>query len=213
MKHRRGILEDVLKRFFDVICATAGLLLLSPILGLTAAAVWLGSGRPVLYRGVRAGRWGIPFRVFKFRTMVAGAETLGGMSTGRTDKRVTRVGVFLRRHKLDELPQLVNVWKGEMSMVGPRPEMPEYTRLYQGEEDLILSVKPGITDYASLRFSRLDEVLGEDAPDSVYENQVRPIKNALRVDYVKTRSFRRDLELVARTVLVVMGWRKWNTFA
>ena len=202
---------ELLKRVFDVCSAAVGLALLSPVLALAAAAVLIDSPGPVFYRGLRSGRNGAQFRIFKFRSMVVDAEQLGGMSTGKNDKRVTRAGAFLRRHKIDELPQLINVLQGDMSIVGPRPEMPAYTALYRGEELLILTVRPGITDYASLRFSRLDEALGDTAPDAVYENQIRPIKNALRVKYVKGRSFPGDLRIVARTILLLLGLHKCST--
>jgi lipopolysaccharide/colanic/teichoic acid biosynthesis glycosyltransferase len=187
------------KRVFDVLGALFGLIVLSPLLLLIAVGVKLGSRGPVFYRGVRAGRYGRPFKTFKFRTMVPDAERLGGLSTAKNDPRVTRVGRFLRKYKLDELPQLLNVLKGEMSIVGPRPEMPEYTSLYTGEEKLILTVRPGITDYASIEFSNLGEILGDEEPDRVYEEQIRPIKNALRVKYVKEQSFWVDIGIIFRT--------------
>lgn len=151
---------------------------------------------------------GLPFRIFKFRTMVMNAEAIGGPSTGKDDPRVTRVGRFLRRYKLDELPQLLNVLRGEMSIVGPRPEVPQYTALYEGDELLILTVRPGITDYASVEFAQLSEVLGSDDPDRMYEERVRPIKNALRVKYVKEQSLVVDLKIIALTVarLLRVGW-------
>jgi len=136
------------------------------------------------------------------------AEAIGGPSTGKDDPRVTRVGRFLRRYKLDELPQLLNVLRGEMSIVGPRPEVPQYTALYEGDELLILTVRPGITDYASVEFAQLSEVLGSDDPDRMYEERVRPIKNALRVKYVKEQSLVVDLKIIALTVarLLRVGW-------
>jgi len=188
------------KRTCDVLASLAGLIVMAPLLGLIAVLVKADSDGPVLYRGVRSGRGGRPFEILKFRTMVQGAESLGGGSTGKNDPRVTRTGRFLRRYKLDELPQLINVVRGEMSLVGPRPELPKYTREYIGDEKLILTVRPGITDYASIEFSRLDEILGTDAPDRVYETQVRPVKNALRVKYVKDQSFAGDLRIIARTL-------------
>jgi lipopolysaccharide/colanic/teichoic acid biosynthesis glycosyltransferase len=137
--------------------------------------------------------------------MVPNAEKLGGLSTAKDDPRVTKIGEFLRRYKLDELPQLMNVLKGEMSIVGPRPEMPEYTELYEGEEKLILSVRPGITDYASLEFIHLGEVLGNENPDQVYEQEVRPLKNALRVKYVKEQNFWGDIGIILKTLRKMFG--------
>lgn len=198
-------LDTTAKRVFDLTCAIVGLLLLSPALSMIVVLIWLDSGPPILYRGVRTGQHGEPFRIYKFRTMVQNAERVGGPSTGKDDPRVTQVGRYLRKYKLDELPQLINVLRNEMSIVGPRPEVPQYSRLYTGEERLILEVRPGITDYASLEFIHLDEVLGSEAPDQVYEEQVRPVKNSLRVQYVKERSFWKDMYIIVRTLLRLAG--------
>ena len=203
MKGRR--LYPVAKRLFDVLASVLGLLVLSPFLLVLAALIRLDSKGPVFYRGTRSGKGGRPFKILKFRTMVQDAEHLGGPSTGKDDPRVTRVGQHLRKYKLDELPQLINVLKGEMSVVGPRPEVPQYTRLYEGDEQLILTVRPGITDYASLKFVHLDEVLGKESPDRVYEEKVRPVKNALRVKYVKERSFWGDIAIIAKTIVKLVG--------
>lgn len=169
------------KRLFDIAVWAAGLVALAPVLLVIAVLVKLDSRGPVPYRGVRAGLMGREFRILRFRTMVPNAERKGGGSTARDDSRVTKIGRVLRRYKLDELPQLANVLTGDMSPVGPRPELPQYTREYTGDEQLILAVPPGITDYASIEFSQLGTVLGNDAPDRVYETQVRPVKNALRI--------------------------------
>lgn len=190
----------MVKRIFDIIFASLGALMLAPVLIAIAVAIKLTSPGPVFYRGVRTGLHGKSFRIFKFRTMVVNAEKVGGPSTGKDDPRITSVGGFLRRYKLDELPQLLNVISGEMSLVGPRPEVPQYTAEYQGEELLILTVRPGITDYASIKFSRLDEVLGSEEPDRVYEEKVRPVKNALRIKYVKEQSFFGDIALIFSTI-------------
>ena len=196
----------MIKRIFDVVAVTMSLLCFAPLLLLIALIVKLTSSGPIFYRGVRTGLHGKPFRIFKYRTMVENAEKLGGPSTGKDDPRVTPVGKYLRRYKLDELPQLLNVLKGEMSIVGPRPEVPQYTNEYQGEELLILSVRPGITDYASLQFVQLGDILGNDDPDRVYEDKVRPIKNALRIKYVKEQTFIGDIVLIFRTLFrIVQG--------
>jgi len=194
----------MLKRAFDIAAATLGLVLLSPLLAAVAVLVKLTSSGPVFHRGVRSGWEGKPFRIFKFRTMVVGAENLGGLSTGKNDPRVTRIGRVLRLYKIDELPQFLNVIKGEMSIVGPRPEFPEYTSQYRGEETIILTVRPGITDYASLQLRHLDEALGSEQPDRVYEEQVKPVKNALRVKYVKEHDFWRDLALIFETLKAIV---------
>ena len=142
--------------------------------------------------------------MYKFRTMVENADQIGGGSTGKNDPRITRVGLFLRRYKLDELPQLLNVVKGDMSLVGPRPELPMYTSLYEGDQLLILTVKPGITDYASLEYRQLDEALGDEDPDSVYEERVMPIKNALRVKYAKEHNLWVDAKILMKTIIRVL---------
>lgn len=196
-----GSHKEAAKRIFDIALCLVGLVFLAPFFVIVAALVKLDSKGPVFYRGLRMGRYGRPFRIFKFRTMVTNAEQIGGGSTAKDDPRVTRMGRILRKHKLDELPQLLNVLKGEMSVVGPRPELVQYARLYAGEEQLILTVRPGITDYASLEFMRLGEILGNEAPDRRYEEEVWPIKNALRLKYVKSRSFRTDLMIIGQTLL------------
>lgn len=193
--------KEPAKRVFDIALCLVGLVLLAPFFVLAALLIKLDSKGPVFYRGVRMGRYGRPFRIFKFRTMVTNAEQIGGGSTAKDDPRVTRMGRILRKHKLDELPQLLNVLKGEMSIVGPRPELVQYARLYAGEDQMILTVRPGITDYASLEFIRLGDILGNEAPDRLYEEEVWPIKNALRLKYVKTRSFRTDLMIIGQTLL------------
>jgi lipopolysaccharide/colanic/teichoic acid biosynthesis glycosyltransferase len=190
----------VSKRAFDMLCSGLGLVLLSPLMITIAVIIKLTSDGPVFYRGIRTGLDGKSFSMLKFRTMVVGAENLGGPSTGLHDVRITNVGRWLRRYKLDELPQLLNVMRGQMSIVGPRPEVPLYTKDYTGDELLILTVKPGITDFASIEFARLDEVLGHEEPDRIYEDEVKPRKNALRIKYAREHSLRLDCLLIARTI-------------
>ena len=195
------------KRAFDVVVSAAGLVVLSPVIAAIAVAVRTSSPGPVFYRGVRTGRWGTPFRIHKFRTMVDGAEGLGGGTTALNDARVTPVGRFLRRHKLDELPQLLNVLVGEMSFVGPRPELPQYTAQYTQEERRILSVRPGITDQSSLKFVSLEHEVGGVEADRNYEEFVLPEKNLLRLHYVDNQSFMNDLALVCQTVAQIIRRR------
>jgi lipopolysaccharide/colanic/teichoic acid biosynthesis glycosyltransferase len=190
----------VLRRAFDVVAAGVGLVVLSPLLVVIAALIKLDSPGPVFFRGVRTGLNGVPFRIYKFRTMVVNAERLGGGTTARDDRRVTRMGRFLRPRKLDELPQLMNVLTGDMNLVGPRPELPEYTDRYTGDERLILTVRPGIADNASLEFVQLADVVGKEDADRVYEERVLPRKNALRVEYVRERSFRGDIAIILKTL-------------
>jgi lipopolysaccharide/colanic/teichoic acid biosynthesis glycosyltransferase len=196
-----GVRHPHLKRGFDLVCATLGIIALAPAYVLIAAAIKWTSPGPVFYRGLRAGRFNTTFRIFKFRTMVVDAERLGGPTTAKNDSRVTRVGRFLRRRKLDELPQLFNVLVGDMSIVGPRPEVPEVTAGYTSEEQLILTVRPGITDLASLEFVQLDEVVGEHDPYAVYREKVLPVKNALRLKYVREQSFLGDVRLILATLV------------
>lgn len=191
------------KRLFDVAIAGAGVLALSPLLIAIAVAVKVTSRGPVLYRGVRTGRDGVPFRILKFRTMVPDAERTG-TTTVLGDARITGVGRLLRRGKLDELPQLLNVLVGQMSLVGPRPEVPEHTNAYDAEERAILTVPPGITDFSSIHFASLDEVLGTENPHEVYVKRVRAEKNQLRLRYVRERSFLVDLHILVGTGRVVL---------
>lgn len=202
--HRPGLR---IKRFFDVLLALVVLPFLLPVLFVIAVAIVFDSRGPVFYRGVRTGRFGRPFHIYKLRTMVADAEHRGGGTTAMDDERVTRVGRMLRRYKLDELPQVFNVLKGEMSFVGPRPELPQYTDKYSASEQLILSVPPGITDYSSLRFRHLDSSVGKQDADRVFEERVLPEKNRLRLRYVNERSFWGDILLIGQTILALFRGR------
>ena len=191
------------KRLFDLSVAVPALLMTSLLLVLIAVAIKLDSRGPVIYRGRRIGRYGRPFAINKFRTMSPDAESFG-TTTVLHDPRVTRVGQFLRRYKLDELPQLFNVIKGTMSLVGPRPEVEEHTADYDEAERDILTVKPGVTDYASIRFVSLDEVLGSDDPHGVYLTRIRGEKNRLRLKYVSRRSFAEDIRIIGGTVTAIV---------
>ncbi len=192
-------LYEAAKRAFDFSASVIALGTIWPIMVGIALSIKVDSPGPALYLGRRSGRYGVPFEMLKFRTMVANAEMLGGPSTGLKDPRITRTGKFLRKYKLDELPQLVNVIKGEMSVVGPRPEVLQYTALYQGEEREILSVRPGITDYSSIEFANLQEVLGSEDVDNTFETKVMPRKTELRLKYVQNRSFKEDMKIIFRT--------------
>lgn len=195
------------KSTIDFILSLLVLVLLWPLLVLIAVVIRLDSKGPVFYRGVRAGRFGKPFRIFKFRTMVANADKIGGPSSAGDDPRITRVGGFLRRYKLDELPQLLNVFKGEMSLVGPRPEVMEEVLQYSEEEKHLLDVRPGITDWASIRFRDEGEILrGSIDPHQAYREKIRPEKIRLGLEYVRNRSLWTDCRILALTVLAVAGW-------
>jgi lipopolysaccharide/colanic/teichoic acid biosynthesis glycosyltransferase len=189
----------------DVLGASFGLILLAPLLAAIALAVRFNSPGPILYRGTRTGRYGKPFRILKFRSMVIDAERIGSPTTAKNDPRITAVGHLLRRYKLDELPQLLNVLIGDMSFVGPRPEVVEYTDRYTRDERIIFAVRPGITDLASLEFHDLQEVVGSTDPERAYQTKVLPRKTALRLQYVREQSFLGDLRILARTVRLIFA--------
>lgn len=189
-----------MKRAFDLVSSLLGLVILAPVMMALAICIKIESSGPVFYRGWRTGQHDRPFRIFKFRSMVPNAEKLGGPSTANHDPRLTRLGRVLRKYKLDELPQILNVIRGEMSLVGPRPEVPQYTNMYSEEEKIILSVRPGITDYASLRFINLDAILGDTDVDRLYIERIRPEKNRLRIQYVQEQSFSGDLRILLQTM-------------
>ena len=188
------------KRALDAALAGIGLVLLSPVLAAIAVSIKTGSKGPLLYRGRRVGLDGEPFEMLKFRTMVVDADKIGGSSTPEDDPRITGIGKKLRRYKLDELPQLWNVLTGDMSFVGPRPQVQWAVDLYTPEEREILRVRPGITDEASLKFSNEAEILkGSTDPDRDYIEKIHPEKMRLSLEYVRHRSFSGDLSIIART--------------
>ena len=189
------------KRLFDWLSSTFGLLALVPVLLLLAVWIKLDSPGPVFFRQERVGRGGKLFRIYKFRTMVSDAERRGLQITVGADVRVTRVGQWLRKYKLDELPQLLDVWLGHMSLVGPRPEVPRYVDCYPGDvRDVVLSVRPGITDRASIEFKDENLILGRAAdPDRAYVEEVLPIKLKYYVEYIETNSLLGDVKLIIRT--------------
>ncbi len=201
----------MIKRAFDFLISLLGLLALSPVLSILALLIKLSSPGPVFYRGVRVGRYGKPFRILKFRTMVVDAERIGGSSTPEDDPRITTVGRFLRKYKLDELPQLINVFKGDMSFVGPRPQVPWAVELYTEEEKALLSVRPGITDYASIRFSKEADILrGSGDPDREYLEKIAPEKIRLGLEYVRNRSLLVDIKIILATFWALMrGNSRW----
>ena len=194
-----------MKRTFDLVVASVGLVLLSPIWLASALCIKLDDGGPVLYGGWRVGRFGVPFRMLKFRTMVADAESLGGTSTAADDPRITRVGAVLRRYKVDELPQLLNVLCGQMSLVGPRPQVQWAVERYSVDDRIALSVRPGITDLASIQFADEAEILrGAADPDQTYMQLIHPEKMRLAREYVAGHSFWLDLRILARTAAAVL---------
>ncbi|MBK6628464.1 MAG: sugar transferase [Flavobacteriales bacterium] len=193
-----------LKRTFDILFASTALVLLLPLLVLFALAVTITSPGGAFFRQVRVGRHGRPFRLLKFRSMRPGSEALGQLTIGGRDPRITGVGRFLRSTKLDELPQLWNVLKGDMSVVGPRPEVPRYVALYTAEQQVVLSVRPGITGMASLDYVDENELLARSTdPERTYVEEVMPVKLAMDLRYVRERSFALDLRIIAATLRLI----------
>jgi len=196
---------SVLKRLFDLLASLVALLLLSPLMGVLAWRIKRYDGGPVLYAGRRVGKGGKPFGMYKFRTMVMNADKIGGSSTPDDDPRITPIGKMLRRYKLDELPQLFNVVKGEMSLVGPRPQVQWAVDLYTPEQRQVLTVPPGITDYASVRFPNEGEILkGSTDPDRDYMERIHPEKMRLSLEYVRQRSLLTDFKVIAQTFLAIL---------
>ena len=195
----------IAKRVFDLFFSVIGLLFLVPVFLLIAIWIKLDSPGPVFFRHVRVGRFGEPFRIFKFRTMRAEGEATGKQITVRDDIRITRAGRFLRRYKLDELPQLLNVVRGEMSLVGPRPEVLCYVTLYpEGVREKVLSVPPGMTDYASIEYMDENALLADaDDPETVYIERVMPAKLRNYERYVAERSIGMDLKIILATVKAI----------
>ena len=194
-----GIYNRYIKRVLDLVLA-----LIFAVYLILALAVVIDTGLPVFYRAERGGYRNRPFRIFKFRSMVKNADKIGGGTTALNDSRITKVGNVLRKTKLDEIPQLFNIIKGDMSFIGPRPELLRYTSQYEGEELLIHRVRPGITDYSSIEFINLDEIVGGENADEMYEKYVLKRKNELRVKYAKTVSFTTDFKLLFITIWDVL---------
>ena len=196
--------DGAAKRLFDLFASLVGLILLSPLFVLIAIAIKLDSPGPVFFRGRRVGRYGSLFGIFKFRSMVVDAAQRGPGITTAGDSRITRVGAVLRRIKLDELPQLINVVRGEMSLVGPRPEDPHYVTFYTPEQRRVLNVRPGLTSPASLRFRHEEEVLAGESWERTYVQEVLPAKLRIELDYLEHRSMWRDLGIIAQTVVALV---------
>lgn len=192
----------MVKRLFDWVVSSLGLLVLSPLLLLLAICIRLDSQGPVLFRQERVGLGGRLFSIHKFRTMMIDVEKEGLQITVGADARVTQVGQWMRKHKLDELPQLLDVWLGHMSLVGPRPEVPIYVACYPADvREIVLSVRPGITDRASIEFKNENEILGRAAdPHVAYVQEVLPIKLRYYQDYVSDKSFWVDMKIILSTL-------------
>lgn len=198
-----GVAQEMLKRLFDTVVAAVMVAVLLPLFAVIAMLITLDSPGPVFHRGTRVGRGGQPFRIFKFRTMVPDAEQRGGPSTPRDDPRITRVGRWLRRYNLDELPQFLNVLRGEMSIVGPRPEVPQYVARFTPEERQILAVRPGITDWATIWVRDEGRILERSPdPERTYFERIWPEKHRLALEYVRDHSLWVDLKIIAMTLRV-----------
>lgn len=192
-----------MKRLFYFIASLLGLIILSPIFIIIALFVCFGSKGGVFYKQIRVGKGDKDFKVYKFRSMIIDADKDGLLSIGRDgrDPRVTKIGYILRRYKLDELPQLINVLKGEMSLVGPRPEVRKYVDLYNNEQKEILKYRPGITDIASISFRNENDILAQSSnPEQYYIEEIMPQKIALSLEYIKTRTFIKDIKLILKTI-------------
>lgn len=200
MNKASGIrLSPVLERFFDVTCSALGLLFLMPVFVGIALVILFDDGPPVLFSQTRIGRNGKPFRIWKFRTMRFGSQ--GSLITAARDPRITRVGARLRKYKLDELPQLINVLKGDMSLVGPRPEVPEHVQFQAPIWQAVLQVRPGITDLATLLYRDEEKIIGASRdPHAFYRESVLPAKLILNLGYLLSKSFWQDLKLIFLTI-------------
>lgn len=200
-----GVYNRHIKRILDILISGIALLILWPFYLLIAMLIALEDGFPVFYRAERGGYHGRSFRICKFRTMVKNADQIGGGTTSLHDPRITKIGNLLRKTKMDELPQLGQVLIGKMSLVGPRPELMQYVSQYQGEELDILQVRPGITDFSSVEFINLDEIVGEENADEMYEKYVLKKKNVLRIKYAHTVSLKTDIYIFLLTIWAVLN--------
>jgi len=198
-------MSNLIKKIFDMIFSLLGIIILSPIFLVTSLLIKLGSSGPVLYKGTRVGKNKKLFKMYKFRTMVINADKIGGPSTSKNDSRLTKIGKIIRKYKIDEIPQLINVLKGEMSFVGPRPEVLEEVKTYTKEEKQILKIKPGITDWASIVFRNEGEILkGSENPHKTYIEKIRPEKHRLEIKYVKNHNIFIDLKILFKTILTIL---------
>jgi lipopolysaccharide/colanic/teichoic acid biosynthesis glycosyltransferase len=193
------------KRLFDIVASAIGLLVLWPVFLVIAVLITLEDGGPVFYRQERIGYKGRPFKIWKFRTMVVNADKLGKPLTVGRDPRITRVGYWLRKFKLDELPQLLNVLLGEMSLVGPRPEVPQYVALYTPEQRKVLDLVPGITDPASIKFANEAELLAEASnPEKFYIEHIMPTKIRLNMEYASHATLWSDILVILKTLVRIV---------
>lgn len=193
-------------RFFDILFSLLGLVFLSPLFLIITLLIKLESHGNAFFKQIRVGEKGKHFNLLKFRTMVIDAEKKGlQLTVGKKDKRITKVGYFLRKYKLDELPQLINVLKGEMSIVGPRPEVPKYVNLYTTEQRKVLDGKPGISDYASIEFINENEILAKaENPEQIYINEIMPAKIRLNLKYIENRNLKEYFKIIFYTFYQIL---------
>ena len=196
----------MIKRLFDIIFSLFGLIFLLPLLLIITLFVIFESKGPLFYLQTRVGRLHVDFKIFKFRTMFIGSDKMGLLTLGDRDPRVTKTGYYLRKYKLDELPQLINVFIGNMSFVGPRPEVRKYVNYYSQSDLIILSVKPGITDYASIIYRNEAELLKEASnPEIYYIENILPNKIALNKEYINNQSVLTDLKIIVNTIKIIIS--------
>ena len=199
-----GLYNRYIKRVIGLIVAFPFLIIAMPIYLVISIAIIAEDGGPVFYRPFRGGYKGKKFKIFKFRTMVKNADKIGGGTTANHDPRITKVGAVLRKTKLDETANLINIILGTMSFIGPRPELIQYTEQYKGKEKEILEVRPGVTDFSSIEFINLDEIVGSGNADEMYEKYVLKKKNALRIKYAENVSFGTDCKIFFTTIWKVL---------
>lgn len=204
IKKANSSYNRVFKRVFDFVFGTLLFIILLPFFFLLTITQLITSGFPIFYRPYRGGYKGEPFKIMKFRTMVKNADQIGGGTTALNDKRITKFGGFLRKSKLDETPQLINIILGNMSFVGPRPELIKYVSQYNQVEQYILEVRPGITDFSSIELINLDELVGETNADDTYEKNILHHKNQLRLRYVSEISLMTDIKIFFVTIIKVV---------
>ena len=203
-----NIINKFFKRFFDIIVSLIGIIILGIFLIIISIIIKCTSEGPVFFKQIRVGQSGKEFKIFKFRTMVVNAESLGTQITIGKDKRITKIGHFLRKYKIDELPQLFNVFIGEMSFVGPRPEVPKYVAMYNETQRKVLSVRPGITDLASIRYRNENEILGRakntDEAEDMYINEIMPDKLKLNLEYIEKSHVFYDIYIIFKTIIICL---------
>ncbi len=203
-----GIYNRYIKRILDFVITGVALLVLWPLYFIVALLIALEDGFPVFYKADRGGYRGKAFKICKFRSMVKNADKIGGGTTALNDPRITKIGNFLRKTKLDEIPQIGQVFLGKMSLIGPRPELLKYVNQYTGEEKDILQVRPGITDFSCLEYINLDEIVGSENADEMYERYVLKNKNKLRIKYAHSVSFKTDMTILFNTLYAVFNKAK-----